>query len=216
MIGKDVASSILVAECTVHFPLQMQLRFEPKGQRRHPRAQALRCKRHIRLYQTVELGQWLVIEPHVIEVRRRNAAFAQAVFDRVDREAMVMLDAGEALLLRRRYDSAVDNERRRRIVVKCRDAEDACRTNWYRLFMVQPSDSRVPSINGPTQLPTRWSRAIATSLPTLEMLRDTLPAKDRQNALTSPTIKYNFRVIHPTVSHRDGPFVPQPIASPTP
>lgn len=86
MIRKDVAAPILIAEGPVHFPLQMQLGFQPERQCRSPRPQAPRRKRTIGLTQAVELGQRLVIEPPIIEIYRRNAAFAQAILDRIDRK----------------------------------------------------------------------------------------------------------------------------------
>jgi hypothetical protein len=43
-----------------------------------------------------------------------------------------MPDAGEALLLRRGHDPAVDDEGRRGVVVQRRNAKDACRAHWKR------------------------------------------------------------------------------------
>src|SRR6266705_2737045 len=117
MIREYVTSSISVAERTVHLALQMELRFEPKRQCLHPRPETLRRERHIGRYQAVEFGQWLVIEPYIVEVRRRNASFVQAILDRVNRKTMVMLDTGESLLLCRRYDPTVDDQGRGRVVV---------------------------------------------------------------------------------------------------
>src|SRR5262249_33811290 len=53
MIREDVASSISVSECEVHFPLQMQLGFKPQRQRHHPRAEAVWRECDISLDQTV-------------------------------------------------------------------------------------------------------------------------------------------------------------------
>src|SRR5262249_15499002 len=93
--------------------------------------------------QTVKLSQRLVIEPHVIEVRRRDTAFPQAVFNCVDWEAMVMLDSTESLLLRGGDDPAVDNEGRRGVVIEGRNAQDARRPGRISESYVHSANERV-------------------------------------------------------------------------
>ena len=60
----------------------------------------------------------------MLHIGERDARFAQAIGDRLRGKAGPMLDAAEALLLRRRDELAVAHERGRRIAVKGVEAED--------------------------------------------------------------------------------------------
>ena len=61
----------------------------------------------IGLDETVELQQRLVVEDDVVELLDLEAGLLQAVVRRVRREAVVVLDAREALFLRGGDDVAV-------------------------------------------------------------------------------------------------------------
>jgi len=71
----------------------------------------------IRLEETVELDQRLLVEADDVEILGRDAAFAEAVGDRPRREARIVLLAREALLLSGSNNPAVLDETGSRIVV---------------------------------------------------------------------------------------------------
>ncbi len=87
--------------------------------------QPARRARDVGLEQPLELDERLLVEADVIDLRRRDAGFAQAVLDRLRRKRRVVLLAREALLLRRRDDAAVLDQAGGRIVVVGGDSEDA-------------------------------------------------------------------------------------------
>ena len=60
----------------------------------------------------------------MLNIGERDARFPQAIGDRLGREARPMLDAAESLLLRRRDELAVADERSRGIAVEGVEAKD--------------------------------------------------------------------------------------------
>ncbi len=71
-----------------------------------------------------ELGDGLVVEHHQIEIARADLALTQAVGSGVDRDAGVVLLAGEALFLGGGDDLAVAHQAGAAVVVEGADAED--------------------------------------------------------------------------------------------
>ncbi len=102
-----------------------QLVLHPQRERMAKGREPARRERQIRLEQPLELQERLVVEGDVIELCRLDAGDLQAGLDRVLRKRRVVLLAREALLLGRGDDFAIDDQRRRGIVVVGRDAEDA-------------------------------------------------------------------------------------------
>src|SRR5262249_5301597 len=100
MVGEDVAALVLAAESLIHLARQMQLFLQPHRQRHAERAITRRRERQIGLQQALELLQRLVVEADVAQFAWRNAGFGEAIVDRVDGEAGIMLDAREAFFLR--------------------------------------------------------------------------------------------------------------------
>src|SRR5215469_12916176 len=88
----------------------------------HPEgAEAIRSKRQIGLEQPFEFQKRLVVEDDVIGFIEIDAALAQAVFDRLPREACILLLAGETFLLRGGDDAAVLDQGRRAVMIEGRD-----------------------------------------------------------------------------------------------
>ena len=124
VIGEDVAAAILALECLADQPRNVQLLFQPH---RDGLAEGeVPAGRHgeIGFQQAFELGDRLVVEADVIEIRGRDARLAEAVIDGVLREIGVVLLAREAFFLGGGNDPAIDHQGRRRVVIKCRNAQD--------------------------------------------------------------------------------------------
>ncbi len=105
-----------------------QLLAEPERHRHQVRLPAQRRRCHVGLEEPRELDERLLIEPDVVDLRRRDAGFTQAVLDRLVRKRGVVLLAREALLLRGRDNAAVLDQAGRRVVVIRGDSEDA---GWH-------------------------------------------------------------------------------------
>ena len=108
-------------------PLLEQLFLQPERDRQPERTEAARRERQIGLEQPLELDERLFVEHHVVEIGRFHAGLIEAIADRGRRKPRVVLDAGEALLLRGGDDAAVDDQRRGAVVIEGRNAEDARR-----------------------------------------------------------------------------------------
>ena len=124
VLGEGDALAIGAPEPATDLPGQVELLFEPLRHRVHERPEAARRVGQVGLEQPLELQERLVVEPHVVEVRRIDARLGETAGDGVGREPGVVLRAGEAFLLRRRDDTAIDEECRRRVVIKRGDAQD--------------------------------------------------------------------------------------------
>src|SRR5690349_16141141 len=124
MVEKHIASSKLAAQSGIHRPRQKQLLFYPHRHRLAKRTIACRRKREISLQQPLKFRQRLVVKRDVIELIRSQPRLAQAILDRNLRKLLVVLLPREPLLLSRRHNLAVYDQRRRRIVVESRDAEN--------------------------------------------------------------------------------------------
>ena len=74
------------------------------------RLEAARREGEIGFEQPLEFQERLLVEDDIVDVLERDAGLLEAIADRVDREARVLLLAREALLLRRRDDLAVDQQ----------------------------------------------------------------------------------------------------------
>src|SRR5215475_49055 len=88
---------------------------------RHRHAEALEPVRRvceIGLEQPIKLPEGLLVKDDVVEIIRSEPGFFHAVLDGVRGESRVVLLAGEALLLRRCHDLAVDDEGRGAVVVE--------------------------------------------------------------------------------------------------
>ena len=126
---------LLVPLLAARYPPQLlqkqilQKKFLPQPQRhRHAKGRvAPRREGEIGLDQALELEERLVVEHHAIDSAHARAALGQAAADRIHRKPRVVLLAREALFLRRRDDFSVLDQRRRAVVIKSADAENAHR-----------------------------------------------------------------------------------------
>ena len=124
VLGEGDALAIGAPESAPDLPGQVQLLREPLRHCVHERPEAARRVGQVGLEQALELQERLVVEPHIVEVRRLDARLGETAGDGVGREPGIVLRAREALLLRRRDDTAIDEECRRRVVIERGDAED--------------------------------------------------------------------------------------------
>ncbi len=97
---------------------------DPERHRLEERGEAARRIVEIGLEQAVELEERLVVEADVIELRRPNTGLGETVPGGSEREAVVVLLAGEALLLRGGDDLSVHHQAGRRVVVEGGDPQD--------------------------------------------------------------------------------------------
>ena len=104
-------------------PLLKQLLLDPDRQRDAKRAQAAWRESEIGFEQALEFEERLVVEDDVIDRAKLDLGLVQAILDGVARKPGVVLLAGEALLLRRRDDPAIGDERRGAVMVEGRDAK---------------------------------------------------------------------------------------------
>ena len=109
----------------VQEPLLEQLLAQPERQRHAEGGVALGREGEIGLEQPLEFQEGLVVEGDVIDLLRLQPALFQAVAKRVHREALIMLLAGEALLLCGGDDASVLDQCCRTVMVEGRDADDA-------------------------------------------------------------------------------------------
>ena len=104
--------------------LLKQLFAQPERDRHLEGGEPARRHRDVGFQQPLEFEEWLVVEYDMVEFVGRDAGFGEAIGDRVVRERGVVLAAGETLLLRRRDDPAVFDQRGRAVVVEGGNAED--------------------------------------------------------------------------------------------
>ena len=90
----------------------------------HERPEAAGRVGQVGLQQPLEFQERLVVEPDVVEVRRLDPRLGETEGDSVGREPGVVLRAGEAFLLRRCFDTAIDEDGRRRVVIERGDTQD--------------------------------------------------------------------------------------------
>ena len=125
----------------------MQLLTKPQGHGLEKRTKSSRRVGQVGLENSLELQEGLVVETDVVELVRLQPCLLQAVADGVDRKAVVVLDAREALLLGGGHDLAIDDQSGSRVVVEGRDTEDgghresfsAARGRWSVLPGYPPS-----------------------------------------------------------------------------
>ena len=118
VIGKDQARIGRRPERAPDRTPHVQLVPEPQG---HGQAEAPKAGRgigQIRLQEPFELGQGLIIEGYVIELVGAEPPLAQAISNRLRREARIMLDPGKPFLLSGRDDPTIVDQRRGAIMIK--------------------------------------------------------------------------------------------------
>ena len=132
MLGEqELVAPVEIGQRTPELPAQKALLKEllanPQRDRLVERAKAARREGDVSLDQALELEKGLVVEGHEVDRFKAAAALFQTVVDGLAGEVRIVLAAREPLLLRRRHDAAVLDQRRRGIVVEGRDAEDTHR-----------------------------------------------------------------------------------------
>ena len=100
-----------------------QLLLEPLRHRRSEGRKAARSECDIGFDQTLELEERLVVEGDRVDVGKRHAGGLETELNRVPWKVGVMLAAGEAFLLGRRVNVAVDNQRRGAVVIERGDSQ---------------------------------------------------------------------------------------------
>src|SRR4051812_2170671 len=96
-----------VLELPSEHRLLEQLVVEPNRHRSAKRAESMWREGDVRLEETLELQEWLLVVGDVIDRIERRAGRAQTIRDRIRRKAFVVTASGEALLLRRGFDRPV-------------------------------------------------------------------------------------------------------------
>src|SRR5439155_2453911 len=99
----------------VHQPVEHRVLEQPGRARVRPEN---------RLEDALELGEGLLVEDHVVEVACREFSGLETEPGGVEREPGVVLLPREPLFLGGGHELAVHHERRRRVVIEARDAED--------------------------------------------------------------------------------------------
>src|SRR5262245_17868364 len=112
------------AQALANLTTEVQLVFEPQRHRQAKAAQPSGGVSQVRLQQTLEFREGLIIESDVIELVWFQTAFLKAVSDRLEGKTGVVLLAREALLLCGPDNVAIHNQRRGAVVVKGRDPQD--------------------------------------------------------------------------------------------
>ena len=122
---RAVEIRIDVLEPAQQHVLLEQLFPDPDRDRHRERSEAARREAEIGFEQPLEFQERLLVEHDIIDVLERDTGLFEAIANRVDRKARVVLLAREALFLRRRDDLAVDQQRRGAVVIEGGNAEDA-------------------------------------------------------------------------------------------
>jgi hypothetical protein len=104
-----------------------QLFAQPDRDRHLKGPQSPRGERDIGLQQPLELQKRLVIENDGVEIGKTAARLFQAIFDRGERKARIVLFPAEPFFLGRGDDRSVCDKRGGAVVVQRRDAENAHR-----------------------------------------------------------------------------------------
>ena len=130
MLGEEelavpVAVARKLLQLVVQQPLLEQLFAQPQRDRHPERAKAVRRECEVGFQQAFELEKRLVVEHDVIDGLQRNSRRLQAIGEGMVRETGIMLLAREALLLRRRHDTAVFDQGGRAVVIECRKPDNA-------------------------------------------------------------------------------------------
>ena len=123
MLRENDRLAVTPAEPPRDLARQAELLARPGGSEPDELPEPARRVGEVGFQQAVELQERFLVESDGIEVFRCEPRLVEAIADGVRGERRVMLHAGEAFLLRRRHDVALDHQRRCRIVVVGRDAE---------------------------------------------------------------------------------------------
>ena len=115
--------ALVAGELLTNHGARVELLAQPHRHGLHELRDPLRRDAEVGLQDPLELEDRLVVERDRAEVGRGDPRLAQAVVDRVAREARVVLLAGEALLLGRGEDLAVAEQRGGAVVVVRADSE---------------------------------------------------------------------------------------------
>src|SRR5262249_20140960 len=102
----------------------VELLAEPEGDGALEREEAARGVGEVSLQDAVELLEGLVVEDDVLEIGGPDAGLLKAISDGLARKGVIVANAGEALFLCGGHDLAVADERRRAVVIECRNSED--------------------------------------------------------------------------------------------
>jgi hypothetical protein len=121
---EDVAPLIAMVESPVELSRGVELLLQPERQAFEEKAVASRRIGKIGLEDSIELEERLVVESDEVEGVGRDAALLETVIDGVLREAIVMFQPSEPLLLRGGHDLAVPDEAGGAIVIEGGDPED--------------------------------------------------------------------------------------------
>src|SRR5262245_34006473 len=105
------------AQTVANLTTEVQLVFEPQRHRQAEAAQPSRGVGQVRLEQTLEFRERLIIESDVIELARLKAAFMKAVSDCLEGKTGVVLLAREPLLLCGCNNVTINNQCRGAVVV---------------------------------------------------------------------------------------------------
>src|SRR5579859_2996752 len=119
------------AERLANLAAYPQLRPEPGLQGADERAPRARVGRGVPGDDALELEQRFLIEDHVVELVRVDAARVQAEVRRLDGQSSVVFEAAEPLLFGRGHQVAVAQQAGAGVVVEAGQAEDI--QVWFRL-----------------------------------------------------------------------------------
>ncbi len=73
---------------------------------------------------TLELDKRLLVKDNIVEILSRDTRRLKTELDRMARETIIVLLAGEALFLSSRNQQAITQQRSRRVVIETRDAQN--------------------------------------------------------------------------------------------
>src|ERR1700681_723374 len=102
-----------------------QLFFQPDRHRFRERRKPRRCVIEVGFEQAIELENRFIVEADLIELLDGESSLFETELDGARREARIVFDASEALLLSCRDDLAVNDDARCGIVIERRDSEDS-------------------------------------------------------------------------------------------
>ena len=120
--SKSAASFLQLAADQVFLE---QLFAQPQRHRDRKGGKAARRKADIGFQKPLEFQERLFVEHDIVDITEADAGLRKAIGDAVFRKPRVMFLAGEALLLRRRDNARIEQERRGAVVIERGNPEDA-------------------------------------------------------------------------------------------
>ena len=124
MFGEDVGILVAMIQPPVQFSGGVEFLFEPERQSLEEKSEAVGRVGYIRLEQSVELEERLVVKSHIIQVLRLDSSFTQTVVQSMFWEAMIMFLPGETLFLRSGNELPVADQTGRAVMIEGGDAQD--------------------------------------------------------------------------------------------